>query len=266
MARLVPLTDPPPSLAGPSLYFAVRGQELLVGPDGTVQPLSLAPAGGSAPLFLGTLDGLGCWGVAFEEEEAAPPGFTFQPLRRLAGALDDVIFGAAGRALMLLEWRRAHAFCGRCGTPTQPVIGERALKCPACAASHYPRLSPAVIGSVEKEGRILLARNGSFPRPFYSTLAGFVEAGESLEAAFAREVEEEVGLQVKEVRYFGSQPWPFSSSIMIGFTAVWASGEIVVDGKEIVDAQWFSPEALPAIPPKGAIARSIIEAFVARRG
>ena len=117
---------------------------------------------------------------------------------------------------------------------------------------------------VERDGRALLARNARFTLPFFSTLAGFVEVGETLEHAVAREVREEAGIDVTDIRYFGSQPWPFSGSLMIGFTARWARGEIVADPTELADAGWFAPDALPPVPPKLSIARELIDDFVAR--
>jgi NAD+ diphosphatase len=128
-------------------------------------------------------------------------------------------------------------------------------------------LSPAIIVLVERDGRALLARNARFPRPFFSTLAGFVEVGETLEDAVEREIEEEAGILVTDVRYFGSQPWPFTGSLMIGFTAKWAAREIAADSSEIAEAGWFSPDKLPAnIPPRLSIARELIDDFVRQHG
>ncbi|HVV85017.1 MAG TPA: NAD(+) diphosphatase, partial [Kofleriaceae bacterium] len=141
---------------------------------------------------------------------------------------------------------------------------ERARTCTACKFASYPRLSPAVIVLVERDGRCLLARNARTRSPFHSTLAGFVEVGETLEACVAREVREEAGIELADVRYFGSQPWPFTGSLMIGFTARWASGDLVEDPAEIMDAGWFAPDALPAVPPPLSIARALIDDFVRR--
>jgi NAD+ diphosphatase len=117
---------------------------------------------------------------------------------------------------------------------------------------------------VERDGKALLARNARFSSPFYSTLAGFVEVGETLEETVAREVKEEAGVSVGDIRYFGSQPWPFTGSLMIGFTARWVSGEIVADPTEIADAGWFGPDEIPVVPPKLSIARELIDDFVKR--
>jgi NAD+ diphosphatase len=183
------------------------------------------------------------------------------------GRVSEEDWAIAGRAVQLAEWARTHRFCGRCGTPTEPQHGDRSMRCPACGLSAYPRLAPAMITLVTRgsgdEREALLARGVQFRAPMYSCLAGFVEPGESLEGSVIREVREEVGVEVVDPRYWGSQPWPFPHSLMIGFTARWASGEIVCDPTEIVDAQWFRPDALPNIPPRISIARKLIDAWLA---
>jgi NAD+ diphosphatase len=169
----------------------------------------------------------------------------------------------AGRAVQIVAWDLTHRFCSRCATPTPPLAGERAKKCPACGLVSYPRLTPAVIVAVQRGNTILLARNAAFTAAFYSVLAGFVEPGETLEGTVRREIREEVGIEVRDIRYFGSQPWPFPHSLMIGFTANWAAGELRIDERELADAGWFAADALPTIPPKLSIARRLIDAFVA---
>ena len=171
-------------------------------------------------------------------------------------------FRLAGMANQLVHWAETHRFCGRCATPTEPVAGERAMRCPSCSLLAYPRISPAIIVLVRRGDEALLARGTRFPLPFYSTLAGFVEVGESLEETVAREVREEVGVEVDRIRYFGSQPWPFPHSLMIGYTAEWVRGEITPNPAEIVDAQWFRADALPTIPPRLSIARRLIDAWL----
>lgn len=211
-----------------------------------------------AALYLGELDGEPCFAVdgVIEGEPVS--------LRQLFGALPDEVFGIAGRALGLTAWDRDHRYCGRCGGETVRSTTERVRTCAQCRHGAYPRLSPAVIMLVERDGKALLARNARFTLPFYSTLAGFVEVGETLEETVAREVAEEAGVVVDNIRYFGSQPWPFTGSLMIGFTAQWASGEIVADPTEIADAGWFGPDELPVVPPKLSIARALIDDFVKR--
>jgi NAD+ diphosphatase len=241
----------------PSLLVRVRG-DLVAIEDGPY------PAHGH---FLGSLDGLPC--VAVEEEEAEAEGNdaddAFVGLRQLWGKVDEQVWAIAGRAVQIVAWDRAHMFCGRCAHPTEPLANERARRCPQCCLIVHPRLAPAVIVLVERtDGRVLLARNARFPDGMYSCVAGFVEPGETLEEAVHREVREEVGIEVRDLIYFGSQPWPFPHSLMIGFFAQFASGELVPDGTEIADAGWFSSSNLPALPGEVSIARALIEAW--RRG
>ena len=161
----------------------------------------------------------------------------------------------AGRAKQIVEWHRTHRFCGRDGTETVPRLAELAKECPRCGMLFYPRLSPAVIVLVKRGDDVLLARSPGFPPGMYSVLAGFVEPGESIEETIEREVCEEVGVEVKNVRYFGSQLWPFPNSLMIGFIADYAGGELRVEPSEIEDAGWYSADDLPTLPPKVSIAR-----------
>jgi NAD+ diphosphatase len=191
-----------------------------------------------------------------------PAPLSVAGLREVFGLLGEAAFMAAGIATQVLEWRATHVFCGRCATPTERVADERCMRCPACGLLSYPRISPAVIVLVRRESEALLARNARFPLPFYSTLAGFVEIGESLEQTVAREIREEAGIEVKDLRYFGSQPWPFPHSLMVGFTARWAGGEIRADEREILDARWWRADALPQVPPPLSIARRLIDAWV----
>lgn len=164
------------------------------------------------------------------------------------------------QASQLLEWVRTHRWCGACGVPTVRVPGERAMQCPRCGLRNYPRISPAMMVLVTRGHELLLASNVNFPPGRYSALAGFLEAGESVEAAIHREVAEEVGIQVHRPRYFGSQSWPFPHSLMIAFTAEWLAGDIHVDPTEIRDARWFTPDTLPDLPPANvSISRALVE-------
>jgi NAD+ diphosphatase len=232
-------------------------------------PDDIAP--GAPRQVLGVLDGAGCWAVDLDGDGTPDAvieelGDGLLPLMGLYGRVDDVRWTLAGRAVQLVEWERTHRFCGRCATPTEPASKERARRCPVCGLLAFPRLSPAVITLIEREGEALLARGRAFPVPMYSCVAGFVEPGETMEEAVHREVREEVGVELSEVRYVASQPWPFPHSLMIGFEATWASGEIVVDEDEIVDAQWYRPDDLPMIPPGMSIARTLIDRWVERSG
>lgn len=242
--------------------YAVTGQSVRVVRDGAAARVPNGRVPDDA-LYLGELDGEACFALDGDSDHVCELGEAVG-LRQLFGALPDEEFAIAGRALGLLAWDRDHRFCGRCGAETERSATERVRTCTRCKHGAYPRLSPAVIMLVEREGRALLARNARFPLPFYSTLAGFVEVGETLEHAVAREVTEEAGVAIDDIRYFGSQPWPFTGSLMIGFTATWASGEIVADPTELADAGWFAPDELPTVPPKLSIARELIDDFVRR--
>jgi NAD+ diphosphatase len=216
---------------------------------------------------IGIVDGELWWAVDVPRGSDPSDGAAVD-LRMFHGVAPEHHWLAAGRAVQIVEWARTHRFCGRCGEATEPTAGERAMRCPACGLLSFPRLSPAMITLVTRgepgpDQEALLARGVQFPRPMYSCLAGFVEPGESLEASVLREVHEEVGVTVTNPRYFGSQPWPFPNSLMIGFRADYAAGDIVCDPTEIVDANWYRKDDLPMIPPGISIARKLIDAWVA---
>lgn len=256
---------------GEEWWFAFRGDEVLVVEGETLglpcaRDLNGADAGAGCCHYLGALAGKHCFALRVPAEFDPPEGMRFSGLRPLFGALPDDLFVLAGRAAQIVAWDRDHRFCGRCGAPTEDHPRERAKRCPACGMLQFPRLSPAVITLVEREGEVLLARSPHFAPGMYSVLAGFVEPGESLEEAVAREIDEEVGIAVQDVRYFGSQPWPFPHSLMIGFTAMYAGGEIRMDEREIADAGWFTPENLPGLPGKISISRRLIDAYLAKQG
>ena len=192
-------------------------------------------------------------------------GCSWQGLRQLMLQGDAGTFKMLGFASQIGTWARQHRFCGSCAGPMQPVDGERAMHCPVCAIQHYPRLSPSMIVLVTRGDEILLARSPRFNQGVYSTLAGFVEAGESVEDCVAREVFEEVGLQVHNLQYVASQGWPFPHSLMLGFHAEYAAGEIVMQAEEIEDARWFALDSLPLLPPPNSISRYLIDLYLARR-
>ena len=246
--------------------FVFSGDEIFVAeadlalPDaGAVTLLGIAP---DQFLPVGMLGDVYCRTAWLPAKTPPPPGYQPRKLRSLFGAIDDSLMAVAGRAFQLAEWARTHRFCGNCGTPTVHVAGERSVRCPACGMVAYPRISPAMMVLVRKGPEILLARHTNSPTQFFTALAGFLEAGESIEDAIHREVFEEVGLQVRDPKYFGSQPWPFPHSLMIAFTAEYAGGEIRVQEDEIAEARWFGPgEVLPKVPPLGlSIAGHLIRA------
>lgn len=265
-----------PSSDGPARWYLFQGDRLIVDErgDGLAIPTALAvelgvPAGRTH--YLGALTGAAltpCFAGVTPDDVTLPPGFAAHDLRALFEHFDEFEIGLAGRAKQIAHWDRDNQFCGRCGATMEALDSERSRRCPRCGLTSYPRISPAIIVAVtrhcEDGPRILLARNHRFPAGRYSVVAGFVEAGETLEECVRREVAEETGIQVANIRYFGSQPWPFPNSLMIGFTAEYAGGDLVFGDDEISDAQWFAPDALPLVPPKISIARKLIDDFVAR--
>jgi len=248
-------------------FAFVEGQLLLVeqveGQGLLPQPWSLFEPHRPERHYLGQLDGVDCWAFTLKEP---PPGFKRAPLRAAMMQFGEPLMGVAGRAAQVLEWDRAHRYCGVCGTPTELQAGERARKCPACGHTAYPRLSPAMMVLVWRDGEVLLARSPHYVPGVYSALAGFVEAGESIEQCIHREVAEEVGVRVTDLRYYGSQSWPFPHSLMIAYTARWIDGAIVKQDGEIEDAQWYPLDALPKIPPRFSISGHLIRDTVVALG
>jgi NAD+ diphosphatase len=184
--------------------------------------------------------------------------------RNFLGKLPDGLFRLLGRALQINDWYHGHSHCGYCGGKTTIVPNERAMGCASCNKIYYPRLSPCIMALITRGEECLLARNGQWQLPYFSVLAGFIEPGESVEAALRREVMEEVGLQVGAVHYQNSQPWPFPGQLMLGFFADYAGGEIVVDGVEIAEAHWYHYRELPKIPGEFSLSGQLIRSFVAR--
>jgi NAD+ diphosphatase len=264
----IPGIAPPAVQSEPAWWFAFVGTKLLVRREGTISQIpnliSLSEIG-LVPVrtqFLGTLDHQPCYSAQLSEDAIAPDGMSLEGLRELYATLDEDFFALSGRAIQIVEWDRTHQYCGYCAAETTQLPNERAKRCPKCGLVNYPRLSPAIIVLVSRGEELLLARAHRFPAGMYSVLAGFVEPGESLEETLVREVREEVGIEVKDIYYFGSQPWPFPNSLMIGFTASYGSGEIRIEPQELTDAAWFNKHKLPQLPPKLSIARKLIDWFV----
>lgn len=268
--RFTALVTPPAERSGQELWFAFQGAQILVLRDergarlpdaGHIGALGVTP---KRSLYLGTLGEQHCFACELAEDSGAPDGMQWSGLRALFGAFDDALFAIAGRAFQIVDWDRSHRYCGRCGTPTLMKSSERARECPNCKQVHYPRIAPAIMALVRRGQELLLARSPHFPAGMYSALAGFVEPGETLEQTLVREVREEVGIEVANVRYFASQPWPFPHSLMIAFNADYAGGEIVPEPGEIEAADWFTRERLPqALPSKISISRRLIDAALA---
>ena len=214
--------------------------------------------------YLGRLDGVDCVAMLLRDEAVAPAGYAFTGLRALFLRLPEPLLALAARAFQVVEWDRTHRYCGRCGAPTRDKAGERAKQCDACGYVAYPRISPAMMVLVTRGSEVLLARANRFPGAMYSALAGFVEAGESIEDCVHREVREEVGIAVDDLHYFASQSWAFPHSLMIAYTAHYAGGDLVPDPSEIADVRWFAVDALPDLPSPVSIARRLIDTTVAR--
>lgn len=215
---------------------------------------------------VGALDGTPV--VAVDVPDGADPSYGASvDLRRLFGMVDEPTWIANGRAVQLVSWGRTHRFCGGCASPTVRSTVHAAMECPECGLIAFPRIAPATITLVTRgpdgpDQEALLARGVQWALPMYSCLAGFVEAGETLESCVVREIREEVGITVGDVRYRGSQPWPFPHSLMIGFRARYETGDLVLQESEIADAAWFRRDTLPGLPNGISIARRLIDEWI----
>lgn len=250
------------------LVFYFQNRELLIrNGDGAPEFPTFAElydsAEGTDGRFIGSIDGRSCYAAAFDGEP--PEGYRFETLRNVFLQSSVPWRSVMSTAVLVVDWDANHRFCGRCGTKTEVESTEWCRKCPSCGQRAYPRISPAVIVAVIKDKKILLAHNKRFSSPIYSLIAGFVEPGEFLEDTVRREVLEETGLAVGDIRYYGSQAWPFPDSLMIGFIARYQSGEITLN-EELEDAGWFTPDGMPEIPVHGSISRRIIDWYLASEG
>lgn len=222
-------------------------------------------------LFLGIADGIAYFSAT--EQPAANARAAFDTMGMLS-ADEAPLFAAA---LSLAWWHSRHRFCANCGASTEVARGGWCRDCPSCSAQHFPRVDPVVIMLAEHDGRLLLGRQPQYPPARYSALAGFVEPGESIEAAVARELHEEAGIAVAGVTYIASQPWPFPSSLMVGCHAKALDEELAIDTTELDDARWFTRDEVAAAlageegaaflpPPRFAIARTLLEHWLDERG
>ena len=257
---------PPENRDDPALWFAFHDARIAVcsASDAPCLPycLHLSEYGLNPlrPHYLGRYDGRHCYAVALAEATPLPEGWQLMGLRDAFGVIEAGLAALSGRAFQILEWDRNHQYCSRCGTPTLQRTDERSRACPECKLTSYPPISPAVMVLItDGARRVLLARKPIWPAGRFSALAGFVEPGETLEDTVARETREEVGVEVTNIRYFGSQPWPFPHSLMIAFTAEYAGGEVRPDGVEIEEARWFEADELPKLPPSISISRRLID-------
>ncbi len=237
------------------LVLVQRENQLQVPDTGTLAELGIHP---DRVTLLGYLDAMPCFVGQLTLADLRPPLQSIE-LRQAYGVVAEHDAGVAGYAAQILQWDRTSQFCPMCAAPTEWVPGEHAKRCPACAFLQYPRVSPAIIVLVYRDGEVLLSRKAAWPPHRYSLIAGFVEPGESLESCVQREVAEEVGVDVAALRYLGSQPWPFPHQLMVGFLAEYAGGELVIDAAELEHGAWFALDALPDLPPPYSIARRILE-------
>ncbi len=230
-------------------------EEQVVLPDiATLDAVAVRPA---HSLLLGHLDGVPCYATGVPDLPDAP-GLRLADLRQVYGLLGEQLYGIAGYAFQVVHWNRTTLFCSVCGSPTELHVSERAKRCTACGFTQYPRVNPAIIVLIYREGQVLLTRQPNWTPGVYSLVAGFVESGESLEACLRREVAEEVGVEVEQIEYLGSQPWPFPHQLMVGFRARYSRGALALDTAELEDARWFDLDALPLLPSPQSIARRII--------
>lgn len=248
-------------------WLIVQDQNLVVtSGDGEVRlPTGEMPAGldgASTPLLLGTYGDAACWVTQLPREASVPEGLSRETLVPMRGTrLPDDLLSLGGMAMQALWWESTSGHCPRCGERTERIENEWGKKCPACHYEHYPHLHPAVIVLVRDGDRCLLARKREWAPGRYALVAGFVDNGECLEGAVEREVKEEVGVDVKDIRYVGSQNWPFPSQLMVGFVASYAGGEVRVDEDELEDARWFPCGQLPNSPSRHSIAGYILKNY-----
>ena len=269
-SRFLSETTPPAGAnTDDALYFAcLDGRMLAVSEHGVPRPVTAdefrwVDVEVAYKHYLGRWEGRACYALAVRGD--VPEAFAATDLRAWLGRVEPDFFYLAGRAKQIVEWHRDHRFCGRCGAENEEHPTDRAKRCPACRLTIYPRLSPSIIVLVRRGDEMLLARNAAWPTAMFSTLAGFVEPGESIEQTVHREVAEEVGIAVTNLRYLGSQSWPFPNSLMLGFHADYAGGEIAFHDGEIAEARWFHFRDLPNVPNATAISRWLIDAFVQER-
>ncbi|MGO9951373.1 MAG: NAD(+) diphosphatase [Dissulfurispiraceae bacterium] len=267
--RFIPSIDAPQNPDEPAFWFIYRGNEVIISKQSAFRGIpffyDIKRSGIQIVRqhYLGSLDWRDCFCAETDYDTAIPDYMTFSPLRPLLEVLGEEMFQIAGRAFQVIDWDRKHQFCSRCGSQLRIKSDERAKTCHSCGLVAYPVIAPAVIVAVVRDDTLLLAHSLRFQAGLYSVLAGFAEAGETLEECVRREVREEVGIGITDINYFGSMPWPFPNSLMVGFTAHHASGEIVVDHSELEDAGWYGIDNLPQhTPVKGTIARKLIDWFI----
>jgi len=272
-SRFVPSLVLPQSYDGEIMWFAFHGHDLVVREPGdgsfvevpilrNLSELGLDPV---RTQVLGHFDGRPVCSAEIAPAAELPPGYVAYSLRRLFGRMDQAFFDVAGTAYQVQYWDKSHLLCSACGGELEYRAGSRCKQCPTCKTEYFPKVSPAMIVLVEDGDTILMGRHPRLPPGMYALIAGFLEPGETLEACVAREVREETGIEVDDIRYFASQPWPFPHQIMIAFFARKCGGELRVDREELEDARFFHRNDLPMLPPPVSIARKIIDAWIERK-
>jgi NAD+ diphosphatase len=250
-------------------WLLIQNQALLVADNGQGSTGEL-PAGPLPRAFdakvdhiihLGIYKEVPCWVASVRADCEVPAGFRQESLLPAQTHLPIDVLSLGGLALQAIHWETTSRHCPRCGERTASINGELGKRCPRCSYEHYPHLHPAVIVLVRDGERVLLTRKSFWVKGRYGLVAGFVDAGESLEEAAHREVEEEVGVQIRDLRYIASQYWPFPSQLMVGFTAAYGGGDVRVDHEELEDARWFSVHDFPDLPPKHSIARFLLDNY-----
>ena len=260
---------PPAQADSAARWLLFRGNELVVQVAGDQTALfeeaALDGAADLKPLYLGMLDTVAYVAAEFAADGPLPAGMRVVGLRGLYGKLGEEEFSIAGYASQMLLWQRSSQFCPVCGAPTEPVGGDWGRRCTSCGFARYPQISPATLALVHDGDRVLLTHKAGWG-PMYSIIAGFVEPNESLEGCVHREVLEEVGVELDQVVYGGSQGWPFPAQLMVGFTCRYAGGEIVIDAQELDDARWFHVDELPPLPGKISLSRQLLDHWIHSRG
>lgn len=264
----LPATKPPEPADTPALFFVFNQNELAVTKNGTIPVLPANHAIQQSvirSIYLGTQNGQPCYAGELKPEHTLAEDWSWSGIKPLHGNLSEEQYALVGHASQIVTWDLSHQFCPKCGTPAHPADHEKCKHCPACGYRSYPRISPSIIVAISRGAELLMARGRHFPEGMFSLIAGFVDAGETLEEAVVREVREETGLQIKNIRYHSSQPWPFPHSLMVGFTAEYAGGTLTPCPIELEAAGWYTAENMPTIPGKSAISRRLIDDFLAKQ-
>ena len=258
------LESPDRDPGGPGSWVILRGGELVVVAEANMSlptaekpPIEIQ----GEPLYIGMWQGHPCRLVKTEKDAALADGLAECDILASNPELPIDLLSLGGLARQILYWEENSKYCSKCGIEMVRLAGEWGKQCPDCGAHHFPHIHPCVIVVVRRPGEVLLARKAEWPTGRYSLVAGFLDFGECLEEAVAREVMEETGIEVDNIRYIGSQGWPFPSQLMAGFVADYVAGEVVVEEKELEDAGWFSVDDLPILAPKRSIARYLIDTY-----